>query len=195
MQDTIIFATHNAHKIEEVSEILAPLNIKILGGDDCGLPDVEETGKTFEENALIKALAGVKALGKPVLAEDAGLSIEGLNGAPGIYSARFAAEHGGYTETFKYIINALKDKSRKAYYTSVMVLAYSETNYHVFKGYMHGEIAKEPSGTNGFGYDPMFIPDGFDVTLGHIDAETKNSISHRSKAIKQVYDFLKSKKD
>ena len=128
MNKTIIFATHNAHKIEEVANILSPLNVEILGADECGLPDVEETGKTFEENALIKALAGVKYLGKPVLAEDAGLSIDGLDGAPGIYSARFAAEHGGYAETFKYILNELKDKSRKAHYTSVMVLAYSETD-------------------------------------------------------------------
>ncbi|MBO7244850.1 MAG: RdgB/HAM1 family non-canonical purine NTP pyrophosphatase [Alphaproteobacteria bacterium] len=190
MRRAIIFATHNTHKVEEVSAILSPLGVQIIGGDECNLPDVEETGKTFEENALIKALAGVKFLGRPVLAEDAGLSIEGLDGAPGVYSARFAQLHGGYPETFEYIAGALKDKSKKAYYTSVMVLAFSETEYYVFKGYMHGQMAESPSGTNGFGYDPMFIPDGFDMTLGNIDAETKNKISHRSKAIQQVYDFL-----
>lgn len=190
MRKAIIFATHNAHKIEEVAAILSPLGVQVIGGDECNLPDVEETGKTFEENALIKALAGVKFLGRPVLAEDAGLSIEGLDGAPGVYSSRFAQMHGGYDETFKYIATALKDKSKKAYYTSVMVLAFSETEYYVFKGYMHGQMADAPSGTNGFGYDPMFIPDGFDVTLGHIDATVKNKISHRSKAIQQVYDFL-----
>ena len=190
MRKAIIFATHNAHKIEEVGAILSPLGVQVIGGDECNLPDVEETGETFEENALIKALAGVKFLGRPVLAEDAGLSIEGLDGAPGVYSARFAQSHGGYEETFKYIANSLKDKSKKAYYTSVMVLAFSETEYYVFKGYMHGQMADAPSGTNGFGYDPMFIPDGFDVTLGHIDADVKNKISHRSKAIQQVYDFL-----
>lgn len=195
MSNTIIFATHNAHKIEEVSAILSPLNIQVLGGDACGLPEVEETGQTFEENALIKALAGVKFLNKPVLAEDAGLSIEGLNGAPGVYSARFAQEKGGYPATFNYIMNELEGKTRKAFYTSAMVLAFSETEYYVFKGYMHGEIAKEPSGTNGFGYDPIFIPEGFDVTLGHIDSDTKNSISHRSKSIRQVYEFLKKRQE
>ncbi len=195
MTNTIIFATHNKHKIDEVSKILSPLNISIIGGDDCNLPEVEETGETFEENALIKALAGVKFLGKPVLAEDAGLSIDGLDGAPGVYSARFASSHGGYPNTFKYINEQLgSTKSRKAHYTSVMVLAFSENEYYVFKGYMNGKIALEPSGTNGFGYDPLFIPDGFDTTLGHIDETTKNSISHRSKSIKQVYDFLKNKK-
>ena len=193
MRKAIIFATHNAHKIEEVGSILSPLGVQIIGGDECNLPDVEETGETFEENALIKALAGVKFLGRPVLAEDAGLSIEGLDGAPGVYSARFAQSHGGYEETFKYIAQSLQDKSKKAYYTSVMVLAFSETEYYVFKGYMHGQMADAPSGTNGFGYDPMFIPDGFDVTLGHIDAEVKNKISHRSKAIQQVYDFLSTR--
>lgn len=194
MTNTIIFATHNAHKLEEVGAILSPLNIRVEGGDAHQLPEVDETGATFEENALIKALAGVKFLGKPVLAEDAGLSIEGLDGAPGVYSARFAQEKGGYPDTFKYIQNELEGKSRKAYYTSVMILAFSETEYYVFKGYMHGQIAKEPSGTNGFGYDPIFIPDGFETTLGHIDSETKNKISHRSKSIQQVYDFLSKRK-
>lgn len=193
MKKAIIFATHNAHKIEEVGNILSPLGIQVIGGDECNLPEVEETGETFEENALIKALAGVKFLGRPVLAEDAGLSIEGLDGAPGVYSARFAQAHGGYEETFKYISDALKEKSKKAYYTSVMVLAFSETEYYVFKGYMHGQMADAPSGTNGFGYDPMFIPEGFNTTLGHIDAEVKNKISHRSKVVAQVYDFLKNK--
>ncbi|MBQ8250503.1 MAG: RdgB/HAM1 family non-canonical purine NTP pyrophosphatase [Alphaproteobacteria bacterium] len=193
--DTIIFATHNAHKLEEVGKILSPLNIKVLGGDDCNLPEVEETGETFEENALIKAIAGVKALGKPVLAEDAGLSIEGLGGAPGVYSARFASAHGGYPETFKYINEQLSSgKSRDAFYTSIMVLAYSEDEYYVFKGYMHGKIALEPSGTNGFGYDPIFIPNGFNTTLGHIEEIVKNKISHRAQSIKQVYEFLKNKK-
>lgn len=193
--ETIIFATHNAHKLEEVSKILSPLNITVIGGDDCNLPEVEETGETFEENAIIKALAGVKALGKPVLAEDAGLSIDGLDGAPGVYSARFAVAHGGYPETFKFINEQLtEDKSRNAHYTSVMVLAYSEKEYYVFKGYMHGKIATQPSGTNGFGYDPLFIPNGFDTTLGHIDEKTKNKISHRSEAITKVYNFLKNKK-
>lgn len=194
MQDTIIFATHNKHKIEEVSAILSPLNIQIIGGDECHLSEVEETGTTFEENAIIKALAGVKELGKPVLAEDAGLSINGLGGMPGVYSARFAQEKGGYPQAFDYILNELRDKTRDAYYTSVMVLAYSETEYYVFKGFMHGKIASKPSGLNGFGYDPLFIPNGFDVTLGHIDSETKNKISHRSQSIKQVYDFLKNRK-
>ncbi len=193
--DTIIFATHNTHKIDEVRKILSPLNISIIGGDECNLPEVEETGDTFEENAVLKAIAGVKALGKPVLAEDAGLSIEGLNGAPGVYSARFATAHGGYPETFKYINEQLtSDKSRNAFYTSIMVLAYSEDEYYVFKGYMHGKIALEASGTNGFGYDPIFIPNGFDKTLGHISDETKNKISHRSQSIHKVYEFLKDKK-
>lgn len=193
--ETIVFATHNAHKLDEVSKILSPLNISVIGGDDCNLPEVEETGETFEENALLKAIAGVKTLGKPVLAEDAGLSIEGLDGAPGVYSARFAAAHGGYPETFKYINEQLsQNKSRNAFYTSIMVLAYSEDEYYVFKGYMHGKIAFEPSGTNGFGYDPIFIPNGFETTLGHIDESTKNKISHRSQSIRKVYEFLKTKK-
>ncbi len=194
MSETIIFATHNAHKLEEVSYILSPLNITVLGGDNCQLPDVEETGTTFEENAIIKALAGVKATGKPVLADDSGICIDGLDGAPGIYAARFAQAHGGFPAVFDYINAELGTQTnRDAHYVCVMVLAYSETEYYVFKGYMYGTLAHHASGSNGFGYDPLFIPEGMETTLGHIDASVKNKISHRAKALQQVYNFLKER--
>lgn len=194
MNNKIIFATHNKHKLQEVREMLKPLNIEVVGADEINMPDVEETGSTFEENAILKAIAGVKSTGLPVIAEDAGISIEALNGQPGIYSARFAQQHGGFPKVFEYLNQQLKNsENRNAFYTSVFVVAYSETNYHIFKGFMHGKLAQNPSGTNGFGYDPLFIPEGFDTTLGNIPSEVKNKISHRSKSLKQVYEFLNQK--
>lgn len=193
---TIIFATHNEHKVQEVREMLTPLNVEVISGNDCKLPDVEETGTTFEENALIKALAGVKELKQPVLSEDAGICIEGLDNAPGIFSARFAQAHGGFPAVFDYINQELKDNpNRKAHYVSTMVLAFSETEYYVFTGYMYGTLTKEAVGTGGFGYDPIFVPDGYKDTLGVLSADIKNSISHRHNALKQVYDFLEKHPD
>lgn len=194
MSDVLIFATHNENKLREVRQMLEPLQISVLGGDECHMPDVEETGSSFEENALLKALAGVKATGKPVLAEDSGICIEALDGAPGIYAARFAQKHGGFPAVFDTINEQIGDNpNRNAHYVCVMILAYSETDYQVFKGYMYGTLAHHASGNGGFGYDPLFIPEGMETTLGHLDAAVKNKISHRYKALKQVYAFLKNK--
>lgn len=193
--NTFIFATHNDNKLKEVRQMLSPLGISIIGGNECALPDVEETGSSFEENALLKALAAVKAAQKPVIAEDSGICIEALDGQPGIYAARFAKAHGGFPAVFDYINKEIgSNPNRKAYYVCVMVLAYSETDYHIFKGYMYGTLAHHASGTGGFGYDPLFIPEGMETTLGHIDAAVKNKISHRYKALKQVYEFLEKQK-
>lgn len=195
MIETLIFATHNDNKLKEVRQMLSPLNISVIGGNDCALPDVVETGSTFEENALLKAFSGFEATHKPVLAEDSGICIEALNGEPGIYSARFAKEHGGFPAVFDYINTQIGNNSnRNAHYTCAMVLVYSKTDYHIFKGYMHGTLAYQASGTNGFGYDPFFIAEGMEMTLGHIEASVKNKISHRFNALKQVYAFLQQQK-
>lgn len=194
MPQTLIFATHNENKLREVRQMLEPIGVTVLGGNDCHLPDVDETGTSFEENALLKAFAGVKATGKPVLAEDSGICIEPLDGAPGIYAARFAQKHGGFPAVFDVINEQIGDNpNRNAYYVCVMVLAYSETDYHIFKGYMYGTLAHHATGNDGFGYDPIFIPEGMETTLGHIDSVVKNKISHRYKALKQVYAFLEEK--
>lgn len=188
----IVLATHNAHKLQEARAILSPLGFEVLGADECQLPDVVETGETFLENAQLKAIAGVKELGIPVLADDSGICIDGLNGAPGVYSARFATKHGGYPAVFETINKMLGDNpNRNAHYTCAMVLALSETEVYSFTGHMYGSLAHFPSGTGGFGYDPIFIPEGMETTLGHIPAEIKNKLSHRAKALQQVYDFLK----
>ncbi len=193
MTQTIVLATHNDHKLHEARLILEPLGFTIVGGNDVHLPDVEETGKTFEENARLKAIEGFKALQKPVMADDSGICIEAMDNMPGVFSARFADKHGGYPAVFDVINKTLGDNpNRRAFYVCVIALALSETEVYTFTGYMHGTLAHFPSGTGGFGYDPLFIPEGMETTLGHIPADVKNRLSHRFKALKQVYDFLKT---
>lgn len=188
---TFILATHNQHKLKEFQEILKPLNIQIVSASEVNLSDVEETGETFAQNAMLKAIAGVKETNKPVIADDSGICIEALNDAPGVYSARFAAKHGGYPAVFDVINEQLgNNPNRRAYYVCVIALALSPTDVYLFEGKMNGTLAKEASGTGGFGYDPLFIPDGFDTTLGHISAEDKHKISHRGEALKKLHAFL-----
>lgn len=192
MQKVIVFATHNIHKLQEVRAILSPIGFEVLGGNECQLPDVVETGETFEENARLKAIAGYRVLGKPVMADDSGICIEAMDNRPGVYSARYAEKQGGFPAVFDVINQEIgNNPNRNAYYVCVIALAFSETEVYTFTGYMRGTLAHFPSGSSGFGYDPMFIPEGMETTLGHIPAEIKNKFSHRGKALKQVYDFLK----
>ena len=195
MLKKIVLATHNAHKLEEVRAILAPLGIEVLGGDDVGLKDVKETGATFEENSRLKARAAYKQIGIPVLADDSGLCINVLNGSPGLHSARFAAENGGYPAVFDVVWQKLKPfEDWSAYFICCMVLKEGPdpTDEHVFIGKMVGKIAPTASGTHLFGYDPIFIPDGYTETCGVLEPEIKNKISHRAKALEQLVTFLKN---
>ena len=191
MTQQIILATHNAHKLEEVRQILGPLGIEVIGAADLNLPDVAETGKTFYENALIKAQAAFQATGKPVLADDSGLCIPALDGLPGIYAARFAAVHGGYPAVFEYLNTLLAGKSRAAYFVCSMVLILAEGEVHPFEGRVEGHLNKQPSGTHTFGYDPIFVPDGYGETFGVLEADVKNKISHRAQALAQLAAFFR----
>ena len=190
MIQQIILATHNPHKLEEVHRILGSLGIDVIGASDLNLPDVAETGKTFYENALIKAQAAFKITGKPVLADDSGLCIPALDGIPGVYAARFAAAHGGYPAVFEYLNELLVGKSRAAYFICSMVLILAEGKVHTFEGRVEGHLNKLPSGTHTFGYDPIFVPEGYCETFGVLEADVKNKISHRARAMAQLVDFL-----
>ena len=190
MIQQIILATHNPHKLEEVRRILGSLGIDVIGASDLNLPDVAETGKTFYENALIKAQAAFKITGKPVLADDSGLCIPALDGIPGVYAARFAAAHGGYPAVFEYLNELLVGKSRAAYFICSMVLILAEGKVHTFEGRVEGHLNKLPSGTHTFGYDPIFVPEGYCETFGVLEADVKNKISHRARAMAQLVDFL-----
>ena len=190
----LIFATHNEHKVEEVRQMLEPTGLKIISAAELNLSDVEETGKTFKENALLKAYAAHTQTGLPALAEDSGLCINGLQGRPGIYSARYAKQHGGYPAVFEAINAEIGDNpDRSAYYQATMALVYDEMESYTFEGVLKGTLVQEGRGHNGFGYDPIFVPQGYSQTLGELEASVKNGISHRHNALVQVYAFLKAR--
>lgn len=183
----IVFATGNPHKLDELKKITRDNSIEFI------LPSSDfnpvENGSTFEENSYIKAKEANRTTGKISLADDSGLCVEALNGAPGLYSARYA---GTQKEKIDKILNELKPHTnRKAKFICVMTLLDSEGNVlHVSKGECHGEIAKEQSGTNGFGFDPVFIVDGYNKTMADLPEEIKNSISHRANAMNDMLDYI-----
>ena len=192
----IVLATHNAHKLEEVQAILAPLGFRVIGADEAGLQETDETGTTFAENALLKARSAYRQLKMPVLADDSGLSILAMNGAPGIYSARFASEHGGYPAVFEEVWKQIgSNPDRSAYFTCCLALVEGDTpaDEHLFTGKMTGKIAHEAKGTHLFGYDPIFVPDGYTNTCGELDPVIKNKISHRARALEQLVAFLSNR--
>lgn len=189
----IIFATHNEHKLIEVRAILEPLGYKVLSAGDLNLPDVEETGETFKDNALLKAYAGYKHTSLPVLAEDTGLCIHALDGEPGVYTKRYAEQHGGFPKVFDVLAERMKDNPDKsAYFNCTMALVIDETRAEVFEGIFEGDILPVPRGEKGFGYDPVFMPKGYDKTIAELPAAEKNAISHRALALKKVAEFLEN---
>lgn len=188
----IVFATHNEHKLDEVRTMLEPLGYKVLGAGDLNLPDIEETGNTFKENALLKAYEAYKYTSLPVLAEDTGLCIRALDNAPGIYTKRYAEKNGGFPKVFEKLAECLANATdRSAYFNCTMALVVDETQAEVFEGIFEGEIIDTPRGENGFGYDPVFVPKGYDKTVAQLTDSEKNTISHRYLALQKVVEYLK----
>lgn len=190
----IVFASRNVGKIAEVSTMLAPLGISVKSALDLDLEDVEETGKTFEENAYLKAFAACKATQRPALADDSGLCVKALNGAPGVYSARYAPERNFVKGMQKLLAEMAKSGSadRSAYFACVLVLAFPDGSYKSFEGRIEGKIALEPHGFGGFGYDPLFMPEGKDKTFAELDSDYKNKTSHRAKAMQKLKEYLQA---
>lgn len=192
--DKLLIASNNLHKIKEISEILAPLNIEILSLKDFPeFPDVEETGTTLEQNARLKAKEIYEKFKIPTLADDTGLFVDALKGEPGVFSARYSGENATYASNCEKLLLNLKDidgKDRTATFTSVLCLYINETEHYFFKGNVEGRIIKQPKGTNGFGYDPLFIPKGFAKTYAEMDDVKKNELSHRALALKKFKKFL-----
>lgn len=189
----LLFATQNAHKLTEVRMILQDTGLEIIGAKELNLPDIAETGKTFTENALIKAKTAYNLTGLPTLAEDAGLCITALNNEPGIYSARYAKENGGFPAVFQVLTKRMKGiQDRNACFHSVMALVWGKEKYKTFEGVSKGTWAMAPTGENGFGYDPMFIPAGYTQTLGELGEDVKNTLSHRYRSLTQVLEYLKT---
>lgn len=184
----LIFATGNKGKLAEVQKIFENTNFKIISLYEHGdVPEIEETGSTFAENALIKAEAIFSIYGKPVVADDSGLAVEQLNGEPGVYSARYAGENCTYDDNNKKLIKVLQqyDTPHKAKFVCSAIYFDGESKITAV-GELHGEIIPEYRGENGFGYDPIFLPNGFDRTLAELTTEEKNEISHRAKAFNKL---------
>ncbi len=191
----ILFASRNTGKIKEIKQILEPLGISVKTAADMDFPDVEETGSTFAENSLLKSQTIAAALGIPCLADDSGLCVDALDGAPGVYSARYAPNRD-FDKGMDKLLAAMaqsENKSRKAHFSCVISLAYPDGKYNLFEGRVDGVIAEHKMpGAEGFGYDPLFIPDGYDVSFAQMSKEDKNKISHRGRAMRQFKDFLTS---
>jgi XTP/dITP diphosphohydrolase len=191
----LVIATHNSGKLAEMRDLLAPFRIEAISAGDMGLREPEETGTTFRDNARIKALAAAEASGLPAFADDSGLVVEALGGAPGIHSARWA----GPDRNFGNAMQAVEDKlraqgattpeSRKAHFISALCVAWPDRHLEEFEGRVDGTLVWPPRGDKGFGYDPMFLPDGYARTFGEMTSEEKHGLpprglglSHRARA-------------
>lgn len=193
---TVVAATQNRHKIEEIEAITKEFDINIISRQEAGAPDIEivEDGTTFEENSYKKAFEIMKLTGMPAVADDSGLAVDALDGAPGVYSARFSGPDGDDKANNRKLLELLKDitmEKRTARFVSVITLVFPDGKTIVCRGECEGHIMFEESGSNGFGYDPLFRPEGYEVSFGQLPAEEKNRISHRAKALILLREKLK----
>jgi XTP/dITP diphosphohydrolase len=186
MMVRLLAATGNRHKLEEIREILAPHGIEILGaGDVGGLPDVIEDRDTFEGNAIKKAVETAKAKGCLCLADDSGLEVEVLGGAPGVHSARYAGGHGDNAANRRKLLVALRGQAdRRARFTCVIALASPAGLIGTARGEVQGRLIDEERGLGGFGYDPLFVPDGYSQTFAELSSEIKHALSHRGNSLR-----------
>lgn len=189
----IIAATHNPGKMNELNELLAPLGFNPVSASELGLPEPDETADTFQGNAELKALAAARAAGEPALADDSGLAADGLSGAPGIYSARWAGPGKDFGVAMQKVEDGLAAETtsdgevdRRASFVSVLSLAWPDGHVESFEGIVRGQLVWPPRGNRGFGYDPIFVPEGETETFGEMDPARKQSISHRAVAFAKL---------
>ncbi|MCF8471133.1 MAG: RdgB/HAM1 family non-canonical purine NTP pyrophosphatase [Parvibaculum sp.] len=189
--EKLVVASHNPGKVREIAALLAPLGIDTGSAADLGLDEPEETGQTFRENAELKALAAAKAAGLPALADDSGLCVEALGDAPGIFSARWA----GPAKDFAFAMEKLRrgmletgPMDTRAHFICGLALAWPDGHVDYFEGRVDGEVVWPPRGQKGFGYDPIFVPAGHDLTFGEMEPQAKHDMSHRAHAFRQLID-------
>jgi XTP/dITP diphosphohydrolase len=197
MASQLLLATRNQGKIVEFRRILddaAPGAIELVGLDQFpNLHDVDETGSTFQENALLKAREMSEATGLPAIADDSGLCVDALNGDPGIFSARWAGVHGDDAANLAKVLAQLEgveDSNRGAFFICVAALYLPGGQSHCEEGRFYGSILRQPVGANGFGYDPIFAPQGMDISSAQMSAEEKDAVSHRGKALRAIAPFV-----
>ena len=184
----LLVATHNAGKLEEIRAMMAPHGIEVTSAGELGLPEPAETEDSFIGNARIKARAAMQATGLPVLADDSGISVDGLDGAPGVYTADWAETPNGrdfmqaMTRTWNELDARNTPEPRTAQFRATLILMWPDGHEEIFEGVAPGRLVWPPRGAQGHGYDPIFIPEGHDVTYAEMTAEEKNAISHRARA-------------
>ena len=188
----IVVATHNPGKLTEIQDLLRPLGLEAISAGSLGLPEPEETGLTFAANAIIKAEASATASGLPALSDDSGLCVAALDGAPGIYSARWAGPSKDFSLAMEKVEEALTGKAnRAAHFICALCLAFPDGRHQVFEGRVDGTLVWPPRGTRGFGYDPMFFPEGESLTFGEMEPQEKHAMSHRARAFRLFLDALR----
>lgn len=184
----LVVASHNPGKVAEIRDLLAPYGIETLSAAEVDLPEPEETGDTFAANALLKARAGAAGADMVALADDSGLQVSALDGAPGLYSARWAGPGRDFDLAMARVEKELSEKggmgekNRAANFVAALALCWPDGHTESFEGRVHGQLVWPPRGGRGFGYDPMFKPDGYDITFGEMDPAEKHRISHRAVA-------------
>ena len=190
---TLVVASHNTGKVREFGDLLADHRIDVTSAAELGLPEPEETGATFPANAEIKAHAAAAACGLPALADDSGLVVEALGGAPGIRSARWAGPEKDFALAMQRVEDELlnagamaHEQGRRAHFAAALALAWPDDHVETFEGAVHGELVWPPRGNRGFGYDPMFVPDGYTITFGEMAPAQKHRISHRADAFRKL---------
>jgi XTP/dITP diphosphohydrolase len=183
----LVVATHNKGKQREIADLLTPYRVEAVSAATLGLPEPEETGVTFEENAALKARAATTASALPALADDSGLAVSALGGDPGIYSARWAGPKRDFNLAMHEVERRLNGTAdRSATFIAVLALAWPDGHLELFRGEVHGTLIWPPRGTRGFGYDPMFVPTGRTQTFGEMDQSEKHRMSHRAVAFAQM---------
>jgi|APTNR8051073442_1049403.scaffolds.fasta_scaffold06569_6 XTP/dITP diphosphohydrolase len=187
IEPSLVIASHNVGKVREIADLMAPFGIEIVSAATLCLEEPEETGATFIDNAVLKAHAAATASGTPALADDSGLVVPALDGRPGIHSARW----GGPTKDFRLAMEKVEDAlagkaDRRAHFVCVLAIAWPDGHREVFEGRVDGRLVWPPRGERGFGYDPIFIADGHDITFGEMEPDAKHAISHRADAFRQL---------
>jgi XTP/dITP diphosphohydrolase len=185
--DRLVVATHNRGKLDEMAALLRPFGVLAVSAGSLGLAEPEEIGDSFEANAELKALAAAKASGLPALADDSGLVVPALDGAPGIYSARWAGPERDFARAMALVEERLRGKSdRRAHFVAVLALAWPDGQVECFRGEVHGDLVFPPRGKRGFGYDPIFVPAGGSETFGEMEPAAKHAMSHRGAAFRKL---------
>ena len=187
----LVIASHNRGKVREIRDLLGPFGTEVISAGDLGLAEPEETGPTFEANAELKALAAARGAKLPALADDSGVVVPALGGAPGIYSARWAGPAKDFAVAMREVEARLarsgaRDADRAASFVAVLALAWPDEHVEMFRGEVHGRLVWPPRGDKGFGYDPMFVPDGHSLTFGEMEPAAKHAISHRARAFEKL---------